>query len=63
MSEVTKEEQAYIDAAAMHYHRDGELELELGDNAAVSIGDGGAYVLMWRWVPEDLLEQRDDQQE
>ena len=61
MSEVTKEEQAYIDAAAMHYHRDGELEL--GDNAAVSGGDGGAYVLRWRWEPEDLLEQRDDQQE
>ncbi len=36
-------------AAAKHLQRDGELEID--DNALVSVSDdGGAYVMSWVWV-------------
>ena len=45
-------EQAYVKAAQDHFARDGELEID--DNAQVSLGDdSGAYVEAWVWVPEE----------
>lgn len=39
---------AYLDAAR-EYVSEGDLELD--DNAVVSISsDGGAYVQMWKWI-------------
>lgn len=47
----TKIENAYFQAAKEHV---SEGDLELDDNAVISISDdGGAYVQMWQWVPDE----------
>ena len=33
--------------------REGELEVD--DDALVSQGEGGAYVMTWSWVPDSAL--------
>lgn len=41
--------QRYREAARARWHRDGEIEID--DNAKVSLGDDpGAYVQAWVWV-------------
>jgi hypothetical protein len=42
------DEAAFIAAAAEKYGRDGEIEVD--DNAVVSHGDRGAYVMGWLYI-------------
>jgi len=52
--------QEYIVRAAALYAREGEIEID--DDAAVSLGDdAGAYVQGWLWVPdEEIAEDEED---
>lgn len=51
----TATELAYIDAAREQFHKDGDLEAD--DYPVVSMSDeGGAYVQMWKWVPDSLID-------
>lgn len=51
----TVKEKIYRAAARIFYERDGEIEID--DNAAVSIGsDNGAYVQAWIWVSDDDVD-------
>lgn len=44
----------YLRYAQEHLQREGELEVD--DDAAVSLGaDEGAYVMCWVWVSDDTL--------
>jgi hypothetical protein len=48
-TDIDREEAAYRAAAIRLHHRDGEIEIN--DNADVSLGDDpGAYVQAWVWV-------------
>lgn len=40
--------------AARQYEEEGTLELD--DITVVSRSEGGAYVLMWRWIADDEIE-------
>jgi hypothetical protein len=40
--------------AARAYTEEGVWELD--DTTVVSQAEGGAYVLMWRWIPDNELE-------
>lgn len=43
------EERAYVKRAQYkHIHDEGEIEVD--DNAIVSLSDTGAYVMAWTWV-------------
>jgi len=45
-------------AAARELAVDGDLELD--DNATVSVSeDGGAYVQMWKWIDDDDARSTD----
>lgn len=50
----TDEEQAYIDAAREQFHKDGDLEAD--DYPLPHLHEGGAYVQMWKWVPDSLVD-------
>jgi hypothetical protein len=49
--------QAKYRYAALEHHRSGELEID--DDAEVSLGaDGqGAFVQAWLWIPKSEIEQ------
>lgn len=50
--------QEYRTAAFKAFHSDGELEID--DNALVSISeDGGAYVMGWVWVADEPEDEED----
>jgi hypothetical protein len=50
---------AYRAQAREEYHREGEVEID--DNAVVSVSDdGGAYVSAWVWVYDEEDETEDD---
>ena len=44
----------YRAAAKECFHQDGELEID--DNAKVSLSDGGAYVAAWVWISDSEVE-------
>lgn len=55
----TDRSQDYILRAKEIYARDGEIEID--DDAAVSLGaDAGAYVQGWLWVPDEEIDEDDD---
>ncbi len=47
------DEEAAYRQRAIELH--GNDECEFDDNCAVSIGENGAFVAAWIWVPEDSL--------
>ena len=51
--------QAKYRYAALEHHRSGELEID--DDAEVSLGqDGlGAFVQAWLWIPKSEIEKRE----
>jgi hypothetical protein len=52
--------QQYRQAARKHYHKDGEIEIDV-EKAPVSevkwAIEEGAYVQAWVWVPRHWLEE------
>jgi hypothetical protein len=55
-AKVTVTDVAYINAAIMLHHKDGEVEID--DDAKVSRGeDPGAYVQAWVWVYDDDVKE------
>jgi hypothetical protein len=52
---ATENRKAFVTAAQVHQRRDGELEID--DDAVVSLSDfGGAYVAAWVWVDKEDME-------
>ena len=49
---ITQERRAYV-AAAREKHASDEGDVEVDEGAAVSIGNDGAYVQAWTWVPKE----------
>ena len=45
-----------IDRARATWHEEGELEIDDDAEESVSVGDGGAWVAAWVWVPDEDTE-------
>jgi hypothetical protein len=43
----------YRNYAREHVHDEGELEVD--DDAAVNLSEGGAYIQAWVWIGEEEL--------
>jgi hypothetical protein len=48
----SEERRAYV-AAAREKHASDEGDVEVDEEAVVSIGNDGAYVQAWTWVPKE----------
>jgi hypothetical protein len=52
---VKRDERFRIQAREL-YHEDGQIEVD--DDARISVADGGAYVEAWVWVPLKKQQSR-----
>ncbi len=50
---VPEERRAYVEEAIETYLREGEIEID--NNAILSRGDAGAYVMAWVWIDEEQI--------
>jgi hypothetical protein len=50
---VPEERRAYVEEAIETYLRDGEIEID--NNAILSRGETGAYVMAWLWIDEEQI--------
>lgn len=48
-------EAEYVAAARRMHHDEGTLEVEPDAPVSWAVGEGGAYVQAWVWVPDDAI--------